>query len=212
MRFLLLVLSLSLPVTAMAEGLFDRPASAREVQALLPTSATGLTREGVLSGQFSQTKTLSDLPKPLLSSGRFLFARERGVIWQVLRPYPSEFVLTPHAMVTREGGRERVMAASEQPGLAVATRLFSALFTLDLAALEQDFLLHAAGSPEAWQLGLRPRHAAMAASFSEAVIRGGSAVKSIVLRDARGDSTEITLSDLKAENQLGREDAKRFPP
>ena len=177
----------------------------------MPKSATALTRQGVLSGSFTQKKTLADLPKPLASSGEFLFARDKGVIWRVVKPFASEFVLTPTAMVSREGGRERRMNASEQPGLAVATKLFTALFTLDLAALEQEFVLHAEGSAQAWQVGLTPRHAAMASTFSQAVIAGGETVQTISLTDARGDKTEISLSGLRAQAALSAADARRFP-
>ncbi len=206
-----LLLALLLPFAASATPLFDTPASPKQVEALIPNSATALTRQGVLAGSFTQKKTLADLPKPLLSSGEFLFAKDRGVIWHVLKPFDSEFVLTPTLMITREAGSERRSNASEQPGLKVATQLFTALFTLDLAALEAEFSLYTSGSAKAWQVGLRPRHAAMAASFAEAVIAGGEQVQTITLTDAQGDKTEMTLSAMHAQTVLSAADAKRFP-
>ena len=210
-KFASLLLALLLPLAAAAAPLFDSPATTKQIEALVPPTARALTRQAVLTGGFTQKKTLSDLPKPLLSSGDFLFAKDRGVIWHVRKPFDSEFVLTPKAVITREAGSERVTSASEQPGLAVAAKLFSALFALDLAALEQEFSLYAAGNAQDWSVGLKPRHAAMAATFAQAVITGGAEAKTITLMDARGDSTEIVLGKLHGQAALTDTDARRFP-
>lgn len=205
---LALLLSLPLPLSA---DVFAQAATAESIRRLVPATATTVAAEPVLQGRFNQARKLSDLPKPLLSSGRFVFARDRGVLWQVEKPFASEFVLTPAAMITREGGRERRMAAQEQPGLNIATRLFTALFTLDIAALEKDFTLHAAGDAKAWTLGFKPKHAALAQHFATATMQGGADVESIRLTDARGDVTELKLSGLTSAKTLSSADAKRFP-
>lgn len=211
MKRLPLLAVLLLPLSTIAAPLFDSPATPQQLQVLLPKSAVALTRKGVLRGNFTQTKTLRDLPKPLRSSGSFLFSRDKGVIWQVVKPFASEFVLTPTVMLTREAGGERRSSAGEQPGLAMATRLFSALFTLDLAALQAEFTVYASGDAKNWMIGLKPRHAAMAATFSEAVVAGGEQVQAVTLTDAQGDKTNIRLSDVRAQAALSAADALRFP-
>jgi hypothetical protein len=209
-RLLALALLLSLPLPLLAD-VFAQAATAEMIRRLVPASATSVTSDPVLQGRFIQARRLSDLPKPLLSSGRFVFARDRGVLWQVEKPFVSEFVLTPVAMITREGGRERRMAAHEQPGLNIATRLFSALFTLDIAALEKDFTLFGAGDAKAWTLGFKPKHAALEQHFATATIQGGSSIEAIRMTDARGDVTDLKLSGIAHAKALSSADAQRFP-
>jgi hypothetical protein len=117
-------------------------------------------------------------------------------------------------MTQRDEGSVAVrVSASEQPALTVVSRVFFALFALDYAALSQDFTM--AGEPngahEPWRLRLQPRSAALASVFRQATISGDATVKTVVLEDANGDSTDIELRDVQYDPKgLTADERRRF--
>jgi hypothetical protein len=187
--------------TADETAVFEHSLAPSQMAALLGPAAKPLAAAAGLRGRFEQRKTLPDLPRPLLSTGEFLFARDIGVWWHTRTPFDSVFILTRDGARSRdEGGAETGVGAEQQPGVAVAARIFFALFALDFEALSKDFDLYGmpAGAPAAgWQVGMRPKLAAMSAVFRQALIEGAAHADRIVLEDAHGDRTEIRLPEVQ---------------
>jgi hypothetical protein len=198
------------------DDVFAHPLSPAQMSALLGPSAKALAASAGLRGRFEQRKSLPDLPKPLLSTGEFLFAKDIGVWWHTRTPFESVFILTRDGARSRdEGGTETKVSAADQPGVAVAARIFFALFALDFEALSKDFDTYGmptgSGKTAGWQVGLRPKLAAMAAVFRESVIEGTQRANRIELRDAHGDRTEILLPEVTIlSDGLGAADKQRF--
>ena len=205
-RWLALIASL-LSLAAFAdEGVFAHPQTADGVRALLSAPARELGQALALRGRFEQRKYLRELPQPLRSEGDFLFVRDLGIIWHTRQPLDTELVLTATGMRQLDGGRlTMTVSTSEQPALQVALRLFMALFSLDVAMLSGDFKLYGQAQEERWQLGLRPRQAALSQVFDEARISGAHAVERIELRDRNGDRTEISILQLQGSAQISAE-------
>ncbi|MDR3414683.1 MAG: outer membrane lipoprotein carrier protein LolA [Nevskia sp.] len=196
-RLLLGLLLLCGAVRAEPEAVFAHPLAPAQMSALLGTAARPLAAATGLRGRFEQRKYLPELPRPLLSTGEFLFARDVGVWWHTRTPFDSVFILTRDGARSRdEGGGETRIAAAEQPGVAVAARIFFALFALDFEALANDFETYGVPTGGGWQVGLRPKQAAMAAVFREAVIDGAQHAQRIELQDTHGDRTEILLPEV----------------
>ena len=177
--------------------LFAASKSADELmRTLLAVPARELAQTRVLRGKFIHRKYLGDIPAPLESSGEFMFLRDRGLYWHTQTPFDSVFVLTPQGMSqTDEGGRALKLSSDQQPALRVAARIFMALFAVDLKALDGEFNLFGIGTAGGWQLGLRPKNAALAQVFTEGIVSGGAHVRQVELRDAHGDRTVIELLD-----------------
>jgi hypothetical protein len=185
-----------------ASDAFAHPATAAELrESLLAPITRDLARATVLTGSFTQRRVLHEIPRPLVSKGEFLLARELGVQWRTREPFDSELVLTRDGMTMRAESAETVeLSTQDQPGVRAAAEIVFALFALDLETLEHRFLLFAAGTPGQWQIGLRPRDAVTAAVFRQAVISGSRQVERVVLEDAAGDRTEVHLSDVAARS------------
>ncbi len=194
------------------EAVFAHPQDAEGVRALLSVPAQALERAQSLQGQFVQRRFLHELPQPLRSQGDFLFARGLGIIWHTRQPLDSEFVLTPDGMRQSANGRLAAeLSTAQQPGLQIALKLFMALFSLDVTALAEDFELYGQAQPAGgWQVGLRPRQAALGEVFGEAVISGASAVQRIELRDHSGDRTEIVIQQMQSAGQISAETRQRY--
>lgn len=184
--------------------------TAVQAQALIPGSARAGLQAAALGGRFEQKKTLRDLPLPLVSSGEFLLARGLGVDWRVQKPFAVDYTLTPQNLIERSGGSQRRTAASAQPGLATASRLMLALFSLDLAGLQNEFKFSGRRDGARWQLRLLPRHAALAAAFGEAQLAGEAQLQSLRLTDSRGDVTEIRFSEYQSKAALSPAERARY--
>ena len=198
------------PDTA-ADPVFAHPAEAKELDALLGPAARALAGAAAVRGEFSQRKSLHELPQPLVSSGDFLVARGIGIDWHTRVPFDSDLVLTPQAMVQRDGGAEAMRAdAATQPGLGAVEQVFDALFALDTPKLAERFTLYGLRGKEGWTLGLKPRDAALAKMIDSVVIGGSEQPQRILLHETGGDRTEIIFSRQTALGTLSEADRKRF--
>jgi hypothetical protein len=136
----------------------------------------------------------------LASAGEFILANKLGIWWHTETPFDSEFILSGGGMVQRSAGVEAAnVSGDQQPELRLASSIFFALFTLDIEALSHTFDLYGVSDHNRWQLGLRPKSAAMATLFKDALISGGANVERVLLYESNGDTTEINLRDLRSE-------------
>lgn len=195
-----------------ADDVFAHPGDVATITHLLRRSIPGAGQVEVLRGQFSQRKMLREIPTPLNSVGEFVFARNSGIWWHTQTPFDSEFILSRGGMAQRDSGIETMnVNGDQQQEFQTTSMLFFALFTLDVDTLSQTFDLYGIADHQHWQLGLRPKSAAVAALFKDALISGGENVKQVVLHEANGDSTEINLHAVRSEQTaLTVAERKRF--
>ena len=156
------------------ESVFAHPATPAQLATITGDTARSIAGAKVVRGRFVQRRHLAGLARPLESSGTFLFARGSGIDWHTEQPFDSQFLLTGSRITQRdEGGVSLEIDAAEQPALAVVSRVFFALFALDLDALSHDFELYGERVGDAgWVLGLKPRTEALASVFRQALVRG----------------------------------------
>lgn len=196
MRFLVAALLAMAPVLAAAvEPVFEHPATAAQLERDLAPVAATLRSARTLRGAYTQTRRLRELPQPLVSEGRFVFARDVGIVWRTATPFASDLVITRDAIVQRDGDTVTRLAAGRQPAVRAVASVFFAVFALDFRELETLFELHSRKTAGGWELGLKPRDAARAARI---VVRGRAQVDSLALLDPAGDVTEIRLREPSA--------------
>lgn len=203
------------PTTADASGksVFDHPATPAKLATLTGAAARSIADAKVVRGRFVQRRHLAGLTRPLESSGTFVFARGSGIDWHTLQPFDSQFLLTGSRITQRdEGGVSLQIEAAEQPALAVVSRVFFALFELDLERLSQDFELYGESVGNGgWVLGLKPRTDALGGVFRQAIVRGAAAVSRLTLEDGNGDASEIEFQDVSFDARgLTPDELRRF--
>jgi len=197
-------------------AVFDHPAANSALQTLLGPVAKQLRTAAALAGNFMQRKQLHELPKPLLSSGDFYVARGIGVDWHTRKPFDSELVLMPQALIQRSAdGTATHTDASQQPGLQAVSHVFDALFALDLDKLAQTFVLYGLAGAKAgdeWILGMEPREPALAKLIQRIVVTGVDVPRRIVIFESSGDRTAIDFGAVAALTTVSETDRKRFTP
>lgn len=198
MKLLAGIACLSLALVAQAADPFAHPASASQLKSLLSRPAARLDQARTLSGVFSQSRFLRELPRPLVAGGEFVFARDLGVFWHTRQPFDSVIVLNAAGMTQiDEGAAPLRLSAEEQPAVRLVGNLFAALFTLDIARLGRDFELFGTGEGKQWTLGLKPRASGLAGVIRQVTVVGSDDVEQVELTDAHGDRTLIELSAIQ---------------
>ena len=185
-RRVLGVLAACLPLTGMS-------ALAAEPDALARISAQ-VEQSPVVRAEFVQSRQIAAMKRPLITSGRLLFSRQHGVLWQIEQPYRISYVLAEDRVVEiASDGSRRERGPRDVPGLAQVGRVFRAMLGTNTSALQEHFDVTAQADAQKWELILTPRQAQLAQFLSGMRLSGTRFVESISISEASGDSTQIRL-------------------
>ncbi|GAB3745815.1 outer membrane lipoprotein carrier protein LolA [Lysobacter olei] len=213
------VLMLSLAWLLAATPTLGLPSAAVAGQVAAPATALAqvqrrIAQVPVLRGEFAQEKRLQGFKNPLRSQGRFLIARERGVRWSTLKPFPSDVALTRDRILTRQAdGRSRVeVDARQQPALRSVNAMMFALMSGDVQTLTARFSVQATLlADNGWRLVLTPKPGAMAQAFQRVTLEGDRYVRRVDIEERSGDRTQLTFTSMvEAPARLTADEARRF--
>ena len=175
---------------------------------------TQVAQVPLLRGNFSQEKQVAGFRNPLRSNGRFVLAREKGVIWTTVAPFPSEIVITRDRIVSRQrDGSSRVeVDGRQQPGVRTVNAMMFALMSGDMKALTTTFDVKSEPvEGKAWRMTLSPRSRQLAQAFTSVRLAGDRYVREVELREANGDVTRLRFDGMiETPATLTHDEAARF--
>jgi hypothetical protein len=146
----------------------------------------------VVRAEFTQSKQMAAMKRPLVTSGRLVYSRRHGVLWQIEQPFRMSYVLGEDRIVEiGADGVRRERGLRDVPGLAQVGRVFRALLGANTTALREYFDATAHGDPGKWEIELKPRQPQLAQFLTGLQLSGGRFVDSITIGEAGGDSTRI---------------------
>ena len=187
------------------------PALAAEPPATMASIGEQIERQAVIRADFVQTKQMAALKRPLVTSGRLIFARQAGVLWQIEKPYRMSYVLGETRLVEiGADGARRVREARDVPGLAQVGRVFRALLGANDAALRDYFDATVQGDAGHWTMTLKPRAPQLAQYLGALQLSGGRYVDEISIIEAGGDHTRIVFSNSRGSDELEAAEAALF--
>jgi Outer membrane lipoprotein carrier protein LolA len=212
-RSLLLVAVLSLAAGKVVadQSVFSSPLTAAGRPALSRICAR-ISQETVVEGAFTQTKHLKRLSKDFVSRGRFIFAVDKGILWEVVTPFPSTTIITRARLVQRtpQGGTS-VLDGSANPVFRRFADTLQAVFSGNLKAIEEEFDLFFVDRGEStWRLGLIPKDNAMRAVVASMEIAGDSSLREVLVTEAGADTVRYSFSDVRTPGALGADEEKLF--
>lgn len=184
------------------------PAPAAEV---LETVRARLVLSPVTQGEFVQTRKLAQIKKPLVSNGRFLVARDLGVIWENLAPITQTMRLTKNEILQTDG-HETIMrlSADKEPVIGIINSILFGVLSGDLDALAQRFSATGKIEGERWRLDFTPKEANLARVIQTLSLTGGRDIEQVELKSAAGDLTHIEFKAQSHTGQVTDEIRKRF--
>lgn len=157
---------------------------------------SGLRAEGrIVRGDFTQKKYLAELDHPLISTGHFVAAQGRGLIWQVEHPVSARLLITPDQLVQRSNGHETLhIDADQQPGLRMVAAVLLAVFQANTQRLRQFFTVRKSHTPNGdWQLILEPKSRAVKSLIKQVTLTGAKRLERVEIAEPNGDRDRIDL-------------------
>lgn len=159
-----------------------------------------LSEPEIIRGAFTQEKHLRALPQPLVSLGRFVLARDHGLLWLLQQPVQQDYRISEKGIARRDPSGWQ--PTDQQGPAARQNELFLAVLQGDTDALRDDFELELSGTAQVWTLSLTPRSKLLGQIFTAILISGGATAERIELLEAQGDSTVLLLTDSQIDDQL----------
>lgn len=144
-----------------------------------------------VQGNFSQQRFLKSLAKPIVATGKFTLVAQKGLLWQMEKPFVSQMKVTSQGVSQWNGSN---WVANSSIGQTEQIQLFLGLLSGDISALSSQFEFSLTGSASNWQLLLRPNSLLMQQIFEKITLEGGNVVNSIELKEKQGDRTVIQFN------------------
>jgi len=167
-------------------------------QGAVPGRAQSLTlASGELRrGRFTQQRFLQGFNAPLTSTGSFILAPGRGVVWRGETPFVVVTVMGPGGLVQRvSGGATTHYPASRLPAIVRLYEIFGAALSGDWRKLESIFEVRREGTESDWKVTLTPlRSGEGGVPLRQVVVRGGRYVDSVEVMRINGDWDRIEFS------------------
>jgi hypothetical protein len=179
-----------------------------ELQDSLLEISQALGRAGTVQAQFTQSRQLKAMTRPVISSGRLLMAPGRGVIWKVESPYRITLVVTKDKrMEIFPDGRKKIYDKSGR-----STHMNTILYGLlagKFDALNQYFSVQSDFSNGKWSMLLTPLEPA-SAYVDRVTLNGSNYVERVRIDEINGDTVTIYFFDHAGNVQLGDGEIRFF--
>jgi outer membrane lipoprotein-sorting protein len=207
---ILILLAAGLWAQTPQEEIFRHPLEPQTMNAFI-TTCSRLAEHAVVQGSFEQEKTLSKLDRSLKSSGNFIIAAGLGMVWDTVKPFPSTLTLGKDYLIqSRPGGQKTVLSAQGNETFLRMAEVISAVFSGNSQGLLENFKVYysgnggLAGGPAdtAWELGLSPLNSAIGSFAEKIIMKGDTAIRSILIYDQNGDTVRYILSNHRYPAEL----------
>jgi hypothetical protein len=151
-----------------------------------------------LHGRFVQERHLQGLAATLKSSGSFVLAPGKGLIWRIEDPIQTTTVITPAGIRQIINGSEvQRIDAAKLPFIAHFYDMLNGALMGDWTAMRHDFAIKTTGARGAWRTVLTPLRPEdpIAGMLASIVVSGGKMVDSVDINRTNGDSEHMAFLD-----------------
>jgi outer membrane lipoprotein-sorting protein len=148
-----------------------------------------------VSGDFTQTRHIPLLSKPLISSGHFTLSKTKGLGWIQTTPFALTLKVTADKIKQQIlKNPPTILTQKQQPIVFAFTHIFLSVFNGDITGVQHYFNIAFEGSPTAWTLQLHPKTFPLNKAISDITLTGARHVKTLRIEDTQHNITDITLS------------------
>ena len=146
-----------------------------------------LAKTTLMRANFQQKKQLPNTNKTFVSSGKVVFAKNQGVLWQISSPVKADLIMTAKNMVQK--------TANTQSKISLEQNQHASTATVFLGLMSGNFSIKSAKyTAQSWQIALSPKSTTMKKLFNDVQIDGGKNINKIIIKDKSQGTTTITFS------------------
>jgi hypothetical protein len=176
-----------------------------------------LARSPGFFARFHEEKQIALLVAPLKNDGTIHFDRERGLARHTLTPQKQSVLLSGSTLTLWDGTKTETVPLQSSAPLRALAQSFSLLLAADRAGLEKSFSLgFQTTSGQGWHLTLAPLAADLKKLVTQVEVTGeGRTPKTLIVREASGDASTTTLSDVDMSRRYTASEAAalfKVPP
>jgi outer membrane lipoprotein-sorting protein len=166
--------------------------------------------EPVVRGTFEQAKTIAKIKRTIRSSGTFVIAADRGMLWETEKPFPSVMVLGRDSIIQIVDGSKSVLSAQGNETFSRMADIISAVFQGRAQTLQENFSCFFVGGAS-WQLGLIPKDSTVKQFAGRFILDGkGPAIMRIETDEQNGNSIVYQLSNQSFGKELSPQEEALF--
>jgi len=133
------------------------------------------------------------------------------MVWDTVRPFPSTLTLGKDYMIQfRPGGKKNVLSARGNETFLRMAEVISAVFSGNSRGLLDNFKVYYSDGAGAWEIGLTPLNGAIGSFAEKIIMKGGAAIKSILIYDQNGDTVQYILSNHSYPEELDANEKSFF--
>lgn len=167
------------------------------------TVVAGLAEAGVVRGNFTQTRKIELLSRPLESSGKFILS-DLGLYWQQTQPFVSVLIADGERLIQRlVGGPATNIDAAGNPMVLPFSRIFLSIFEGSEEELRSNFEIRFTSEGDGWEMSLTPVTYPLSEAIETIILQGREYIDSIAIINRSSDEMTIRFSDVQTlPNQL----------
>lgn len=211
-RALAAILTLLVPLSAVAKTAKPAPAAAEKAPADIDALLAGLAKAPGLYARFREEKHITLLQQPLVSEGSLYFTPPARFARHTEKPIASTMIIDGNQLQFGSADGQESMNLGTNPVARLFADAFVMLLSGNRAGLEKIFKMQL--TPKAggeWKLVLTPRVAPMDKLIKELELRGrGLNLNELDVREASGDWTRTAFSDVDLNRRYTPAEQAKF--
>lgn len=174
-------------------------ADAIETDAVFTKIAERLAAPAVLRGNFTQSRKIALLERPLQSSGSFLLS-DMGLYWRQDEPLVSVMIADGERLLQQiDGGSLQAIDVAKNPMVLTFSTSFLSIFNGTEAELRSHFTVEFLDGEDSWSIQLTPTEYPMSEAIETINLRGREYIEELTVISRSSEKTMIRFSDLQTE-------------
>lgn len=161
------------------------------------------------SSRFSMMKRTNSVGTPLMSEGRLVLVRNKGLLWAVTEPFEESVGFSEKKRGFTDDRGQWQVKENQTPG--IVNEIMQKVLGGDFSFLSDRFFIEVDGSKNAWKVLATPKIGNAKEWIAEVLITGGGRHISrvqIVMKDQT--VTEIVFTETKDNPEIDQKDRLRL--
>lgn len=186
-------------IGALVGAMLVAPALAAESDVTFTEVAAKLAAPAVLRGNFTQTRKIAIIERPLLSKGQFILS-DLGLYWQQDQPLTAIMIADGERLLQQlEDGPLQSIDVAQNPVVLTFSSSFLSIFRGSEAELRSNFDVVFTGDTDLWAIQLTPVSYPMSEAIDSIILRGREYIEELTVTSLSSDETMISFSNLQTE-------------
>lgn len=182
---------MSIPGLLFAASVFAQDATDSTFESVVAQ----LAEYGVVRGNYSQTRKIELLSRPLVSGGSFVLS-DLGLYWQQDRPFKSVLIADGERLVQSiDDGPITSIDAAQHPMVLPFSRIFLSIFNGSEQQLREHFTISFDVQDGRWAIGLKPASYPLSEAIDTINLGGREYIESLTVISRSSDVMTITFTD-----------------